>query len=689
MEITFLKGVGPKKSELYKKLGIDTVERLTEYYPRGYVDFTEPKRILDAEIGEVCVIRATVTHKAYPSNYGGRVMVFRALLTDGMSEIMAVFFNAKFTFDQLQLNKEYLFCGKITGDLLNREIASPQFVLPGEIGLLPKYPLTKGLSNATVSKDVKTALGMIKRAETLPPEIIKEYGLMGADDAMRKIHFPKTREEYEAARKRLVFEELLTLKLGLSQLKNRGRTLSGAVMADVDMNGFYNSLPFTPTGAQLNAVNDCMTDMKRLYPMNRLIQGDVGSGKTMVAAATAYFAAHNGFSTLVMAPTEVLARQHFETFRGFLEPLGVTLGLLSGSLKPTDKKAIREAAKNGDIQVLIGTHALIQKGVEIKNLGLVIVDEQHRFGVGQRSALAEKGENASEEETPDRAASGGSPHIMAMSATPIPRTLALIMYGDLDVSVLNEMPKGRIPVKTYAVDSSFHTRVYNFIKKHIAAGKQAFIVCPRVEVSENDASDKKSAIEYYNKLTANEFAGIPTGLLYGKMKQADKDAVMNDFRDNNLKLLISTTVIEVGIDVPNAVVMLIENAEQFGLSQLHQLRGRVGRGKDESFCILMTDSKTEYTRARMDAMVSTTDGYKIADTDLQLRGPGNFFGREQSGLPPMKVADLADDAEILGEVERLSEDILRTDAKLERRGHEGLKVNVMRLFGSVDEFGWN
>ena len=681
MEISYLKGVGPKKAELYQKLGIDTVERLTEYYPRGYVDFTEPKRINDTEVGETCVIRATVTRKIYPSGYGGRVTVFRAMLTDGESDITAVFFNTKFSFDQLQVNKEYLFCGKITGDLISREMTSPQFVLPGEGGLQPKYPLTKGLSNATVNKDMKTALAIVKRVETLPPEIIGEYGLMGADEAMRKIHFPKTREEYEAARKRLVFEELLTLKLGLSQVKNRGRTLSGAVMADIDLNGFYNALPFTPTNAQLNAVKDCIADMKRPYPMNRLIQGDVGSGKTMVAAAAAYFAAKNGFTSLVMAPTEVLARQHSETFRGYLEPLGIKLGLLSGSLKPNEKKAMRDAAKKGEIQVLIGTHALIQKGVEIKNLGLVIVDEQHRFGVGQRSALAEKGEDSANQQ--------GKPHIMAMSATPIPRTLALIMYGDLDVSVLNEMPKGRIPIKTYAVDSSFHTRVYNFIKKHIAAGKQAFIVCPRVEVSENDASDKKSAIEYHDKLTANEFAGIPTGLLYGKMKQADKDAVMNDFRDNKIKLLVSTTVIEVGIDVPNAVVMLIENAEQFGLSQLHQLRGRVGRGKDESFCILMTDSKTEYTKARMDAMVATTDGYKIADTDLQLRGPGNFFGREQSGLPPMKVADLADDAGLLGEIEQLSGKILKTDAKLEHPDHGGLKSNVMKLFGNVDEFGWN
>lgn len=674
MNIIDLKGVGDKKAALYKKLGIDKVERLTEYYPRGYVDFTEPRNIGEAEIGEVCVIRAVVSRKNYPSNYGGRVLVFRALLTDGLSEMTAVFFNSKYTFDLLQLNKEYVFVGKITGDSFGLEISSPQFVPVGEGGLMPKYPLTKGLSNASVSKDMKNALNIVKRAETLPPEIILRYSLMAADEAMRKIHFPKSRDEYKQARKRLVFEELLTLKLGLSQMKNRGRTLSGAVMADIDMDKFYNSLPFTATNAQLNAVSDCIGDMKRPYPMNRLIQGDVGSGKTMVAAAAAYFAAHNGFATLVMAPTEVLARQHSDTFRGFLEPLGIRLALISGSMTAAEKKKVHKAAENGEIDVLIGTHALIQKSVNVKNLGLVIVDEQHRFGVGQRSALAEKGE---------------APHILAMSATPIPRTLALIMYGDLDLSVINEMPKGRIPVKTYAVDSSFRTRVYNFIKKYIAAGKQAFIVCPRVEINENDTSDKKSAIEYYNKLTSNEFANIPTGLLYGKMKQADKDAVMNDLHDNKLKLLISTTVIEVGIDVPNAVVMLIENAEQFGLSQLHQLRGRVGRGKDESFCILMTDNKSEYTRARMEAMKSTIDGYKIADTDLRLRGPGNFFGREQSGLPPMRVANLADDAEILGEVERLAEELLKTDPKLERRGHEGLKANVRRLFGNVGEFGWN
>lgn len=672
MEITYLKGVGPKRAQLYKKLGIETVEQLTEYYPRDYVDFTDLKNIEETEPGEVCAFRARVEQKLYPRSYAGRIQIYKAVLNADSREITAVFFNTKFVFDTLKIGAEYIFYGKIGGSLLNKEVTSPQFLPPDSAGLSPKYPLTAGLTNNTVSANMKTALEYIKRAETLPENIRAQFRLIGADEAMRKIHFPKTRAEYEDARRRMVFEELLTLKLGLSQIKNHGRILSGAVMTDADMNKFYAGIPFTPTNAQMNAVNDCISDMKRMYPMNRLIQGDVGSGKTLVAAAAAYFAFCNGFVTLVMAPTEVLAKQHFETFRGFLESSGLRIGLLSGSMSAAEKRDIRAAAEKGEIDVLVGTHALIQKSVKIKRLGLVIVDEQHRFGVSQRSNLAEKGVN---------------PHIMAMSATPIPRTLALIMYGDLDVSVLNEMPKGRIPIETYAVDSSFRTRVYNFIKKHIAAGRQAFIVCPRVQ--ESDDSDKKSAIEYYNTLTANEFAGIPTGLLYGKMKQADKDAVMNDFRDNKLKLLISTTVIEVGIDVPNAVVMLIENAEQFGLSQLHQLRGRVGRGSEQSYCILMTDSKSEYTRARMEAMKDNTDGYKIADIDLQLRGPGNFFGREQHGLPPMKVADLADDSGVLAEIERLAGRILASDADLSRPEHKQLREGVIKLFGKADEFGWN
>lgn len=674
MVLTELNGIGDKKAGLYGKLGITTVEELTEHYPRDYIDFTTALMIRELQPGDVCAFRARVAGKRYPSNYGSRVQVYRALLTDDESEITAVFFNTKYSFDLLELKREYVFYGKIDRDSMRFElqVTSPQYVPVDKAGLMPKYPLTAGLSNNVVCNDMKKALKAVRRAETLPESIIKEFSLVSADDAMRKIHFPDTREEYENARRRLVFEELLTLKLGLAQIKNRGKTMSGAVMENADMDRFYRSLPFTPTNAQISAVNDCIEDMRGISPMNRLIQGDVGSGKTMVAAAAAYFAHSSGYVTLVMAPTEVLARQHRETFGKFLEPLGIRVELLSGSMTAAEKKKVRDEAQNGGIDVLIGTHSLIQKSVGIKRLGLVIVDEQHRFGVGQRSALAEKGSN---------------PHIMAMSATPIPRTLALIMYGDLDVSVLNEMPKGRKPVRTFAVDSSYHTRVYNFIKKHIAAGKQAFIVCPLVSQGENTPPEKKSAVEYYERLTTGEFKGIPTGLLYGKMKQKDKDAVMSDFHDNKLKLLISTTVIEVGIDVPNAVVMLIENAEQFGLSQLHQLRGRVGRGSDESYCILMSDSKSAYAKARAKAMVETTDGYKIADTDLRLRGPGNFFGREQHGLPPMKVADLADDAEVLSEVEELSEELLLEDPKLEKPENSGLRANVDRLFGSIDRYG--
>lgn len=663
MEITYLKGVGPKRAELYAKLGITTAEQLLRLFPRDYIDFTRPVKIRDLQPGESGVFRAAVDRKNAPFSQYAKMAVYKALLTDGESEITAVFFNTKFTFDKLELYKEYLFYGKISGDLMNLQVNSPLFLPVDKTGLFAKYPLTAGLSRDIVSKNIATALEIIKVEERLPKSVVKKYSLLSADEAIRKIHFPKSREEYQSARKRLVFEELLSLKLGLARLKTRGRSLSGAVMSEVSLGEFYSSLPFEPTNAQIRAISDCISDMKRLYPMNRLVQGDVGSGKTLVAAAAAFFAQRNGFQTMVMAPTEVLAAQHCETFRVFLEPLGIRVGLLSGALSAGEKKRVREAAANGDIDVLIGTQALIQRSSTMKRLGLAIVDEQHRFGVYQRSELAEKGAN---------------PHILAMSATPIPRTLALIIYGDLDVSVINEMPRGRLPVMTYAVDTSFRKRVYAFIRKHISAGKQAFIVCPLVEESEQ--SEKQSAIRYYNELCAGEFSGIPTGLLFGKMKQAEKEAVMRDFHENKLKLLVSTTVIEVGIDVPNAVVMLIENAEEFGLSQLHQLRGRVGRGSEQSFCILMSDSKTDYAKARFKAMCDTTDGYKIADTDLALRGPGNFFGKEQHGLPPMKVADLADDAEVLTEVEKLAEDILARDPMLASAENAGLRENVEDLF---------
>ncbi len=674
MEITYLKGVGPKKAELYKKIGVETVEQLTELYPRDYVDFTAPQPIAQVQPGEVCTFRAFVRRKQSPFNEYARMAIYKAELTDETGSITAVFFNSKYTFAKLELNKEYLFYGKITGDLIGRQISSPLFVGLDEGGLIPKYPLTAGLTNNMVSLNMKTALSVVKQQENLPADVLERYSLCSKAEAVRKIHFPKSREEYKDARRRLVFEELLTLKLGLSLMRSRDRALSGAVCFEKSLSEFYKALSFEPTGAQLRAITDIVSDMKKLFPMNRLLQGDVGSGKTLVAAAAAYFAYLNGFQTLVMAPTEVLARQHYATFDKMLSPLGVKVQPLSGSMTAKQKSDVRKAAAEGEINVLCGTQALIQKTSTMKNLGLVVVDEQHRFGVAQRSALAEKGVN---------------PHILAMSATPIPRTLAMIVYGDLDVSVLDEMPKGRIPIKTYAVDTSFRQRIYNFIKKHIAEGKQAYIVCPLVEESESSRSEKASAIEYYNNLCEGEFKEIPAGLLYGKMKQADKDRVMQEFRENRLKLLVSTTVIEVGIDVPNAVVMLIENAEQFGLSQLHQLRGRVGRGAEQSYCVLMTDNTSDYTKARTDTMVKSTDGFEIARRDLELRGPGNFFGREQHGLPPLKIADIADDAEILCEVDTLSQDILKSDPLLSAKENEPLRQNVEQLFGRNEMYGWN
>lgn len=673
MDITYLKGVGPKRAELYRKLGIETAEQLIELYPRDYVDLTAPVTVAQAHIGEVCAFHAFVMSKKSPFNEYARMALYKAELSDGTGNITAVFFNTKYAFGRLETGREYIFYGKITGDEIRKQISTPLFVDVSENVLMPKYPLTAGLSNNMVSANVKTALQQVTVAESLPQPLIEKLGLLPRETAVRQIHFPRTRQEYTEARRRLVLEELLTLKLGLSLMKRRGREHTSAVMKPADITPLWRALPFEPTNAQKNAVRDCIADMQREFPMNRLIQGDVGSGKTLVAAAAAYFAFLNGHGTMVMAPTEVLAQQHYKTFTEMLSGLGVRVELLSGSLTVKEKNDVRRRAESGEIDVLIGTQALIQKTSAMSSAGLVIVDEQHRFGVSQRSTLAEKGK---------------APHILAMSATPIPRTLALIIYGDLDVSVLGEMPKGRLPVKTYAVDGSFRQRVYNFIKKHIAAGRQAYIVCPLVESSEGK-SEKASAIEYYDRLVNGDFRDIPTGLLYGKLKQSEKEQVMSDFKAGKLKLLVSTTVIEVGIDVPNAVVILIENAEQFGLSQLHQLRGRVGRGSEQSFCVLMTDNRSDYTKARMDAMVRTTNGFEIAQEDLELRGPGNFFGREQHGLPPLKVADIADDAGLLTEADRVSAAILSADPQLTRPENELLRRNVERLFGGSGEYGWN
>ncbi|MBQ5328688.1 MAG: ATP-dependent DNA helicase RecG [Oscillospiraceae bacterium] len=663
--LTALKGVGEKRQKVYAKLGITNIGELLEHYPRGYLDLTGSLSIKDASDEHPCAVRATVTQKSPTRPIRKGLTVSKVRATDMERDLLITFFNAKYTVEALEIGEEYIFYGDFTRRMTGGEMNSPVVIQPEESGFLPQYPLTEGLSSKMVSAQMKTALencgSLIK--ETLSTDILEKYDLCSKAEAIRNIHFPSDEKALEKAKKRLIFEEFLAFTLGMSLVKGKNRTAEGNAFENLSTEEFEKSLGFELTGAQKRVIAECKKDMCSAVPMSRLIQGDVGSGKTAVAASCMYFAAKNGFQSAMMAPTEVLAAQHKVTLEKMFAPFGIKVGVLTGSMKASEKNAVKAAIKSGEITVVTGTHALIQEDVEFKNLGLIITDEQHRFGVRQRSALGKKGK---------------APHTIVMSATPIPRTLAFVLYGDLDVSVLDEMPKNRIPVKTYLVTPELSQRAFNFVRNFAKEGKQSYIICPLVERNE-DSLPLEAAADLAEQIAGQELVDCNVGLLHGRMKPAEKERVMEAFAENRLQVLVSTTVVEVGVDVPNAVCMIIENADRFGLSQLHQLRGRVGRGKEQSYCILISGTKNPETKHRLEVIAKTTDGFKVAEEDLKLRGPGDFFGCRQSGLPMLKMADMMTDIKLLELAKKAAAEILENDPRLEKAENAALSKNIQKL----------
>lgn len=661
---------------MLSRLGVSDVNALVRLYPRIYEDWSQIKSINEAQIGELCCIKGIVGSPVRKNLIRKGLTLYKTEVTDGSGIMGITIFNSRFAAEKLTAGDEFLFFGRVGGNLYRKEMSSPEIEpAEGADRIRPIYPQTHGLNSKMIEKLVKTALTQCKDelVDPIPLWLREKYCLMKLPDAFWNIHFPENPDYLEEARRRLIFEELLILQLGLEKMRSQTQKNAGAVIERDFSDEYFSLLPFSPTGAQRRAVKEAMRDMMSGRQMNRLLQGDVGSGKTAVAAALVYSAAKNSMQSALMAPTEVLAEQHYKTFLKLFEGCGIKVELLTGSDTAAQKRRKKEALRAGDIDLLIGTHAIIQSDVEFKSLALVITDEQHRFGVEQRNALGEKGKN---------------PHLYVMSATPIPRTLALIIYGELDISVLDELPPGRQKIETYAVTSELRQRAYNYVKKHLDAGRQGYIICPLVD-GDGDETELASAVKYADELQHGAFRGYTVGLMHGKMKSADKKAVMQSFSNGETQLLVSTTVIEVGVDVPNAVIMVIENAERFGLSQLHQLRGRIGRGQYKSTCILITDAQNDTAQRRMKVMETTTDGFKIADEDLKLRGPGEFFGSRQHGLPEMKIADMLKDRGTLEETQQAAKEIVARDPELSSPENAALNSEIQRLFDAVGSAGMN
>lgn len=644
--IGILNGIGEKRKEIYKKLGIYTIKDLFDHLPRRYIDLSTVYNISNAPAGQLVAIRAKLTY------ISDRLQTYKVgakpikLLAEVSGSVLEMFV---FGYVNVKINCEYIFYGVVDTGFIKRRMKSPT-IFPVEMcgRLLPVYPASKGLTSQRIAADVERAFGYIDNfKESISRKILEKYSLVDIQSAYKFVHYPKNIEEVEKGRKRLVFEELLVFACAMAQLKKSSSNFENSciVMKKFSLQRFKELLPYTPTDEQKNAVNSAIVDMCSGSVMNRLLEGDVGSGKTMVAMALCYFVYLNGYASAVMAPTEVLAEQHYKSFSEVFQKLGVKVELLTGSTKLSEKRRIKQALAAGEISVCIGTHALLTEDVVFEKLAFVVTDEQHRFGVAQRMTLSSKGHSV---------------HTLVMSATPIPRTLGLIMYGDMQLSTIRQLPKGRKSVSTYVIDYKKIYRAYNFIKKQLEQGFQAYIVCPLVEDGEN--LEKISATELYDELRTGIFANFSIGLLHGKLKAPQKEAIMRDFAENKINLLVSTTVIEVGIDVPNSTVILVHNAECFGLSQLHQLRGRVGRGSIASSCILVSSVATKNTRDRLNMLKNSNDGFAIAEYDLKLRGPGDFFGTRQHGLLSIKLSDFLRNTEDLETVAKAAHDICIEDS---------------------------
>ena len=666
-DVRYIKGIGEARAKALSKLGIATLQDLIGYFPRRYEDRTMTRSIRELELGETVCVRAMIANDPVASRISGGRTVVKARAVDDSGVLDLTFFNQEYRKNSLHRGETYIFCGKVEGNLLARRMINPiveqegQQVLTGHI--VPIYPLTAGVSQNLLYKAVGQGLAACRHLLTdcLPDAVRQEHQLCHSGYAYENIHFPADTEALNLARRRMVFEELFILSCGLQMLRSRRTDVAGPACAAADMEEFYRAL----TNAQRRAITEAVTDMESGRPMNRLCQGDVGSGKTMVAAGCVWFAAQSGWQSALMAPTEILARQHYENLTPLFEKFGLRCALLTGSTKARERRDILENLALGSIDLCIGTHALLTEDVSYARLGLVITDEQHRFGVNQRAALGQKAEN---------------PHMLVLSATPIPRTLALIIYGDLDVSVMNELPPGRQKVDTFAVGESYRQRVNQFIRKQVEAGHQVFIVCPLVGQEDHIPDERKAAAAYAKKLREEVFPDLRVCLLHGKMKAKEKEKVMEDFAAGSGDILVATTVVEVGVDVPNATCMVVENAERFGLSQLHQLRGRVGRGQAKSYCILLSEHPSEETKRRLKVMTKTNDGFEISREDLALRGPGDFFGQRQHGLPALKIADLSCDMALLDEAQQAAKGWMAQDPALEKPESGALRARIETLF---------